>query len=94
MDATIIPFPSRANKAQRLAVVAEHLQSAMTLPTSADVKLDILLRSGCELLGGVNDEALDRWLAMVADWEDKSLTKSQSIHERSVVRLHKSAFPA
>lgn len=79
MTAQIIPFPSRAIDAERLADVADRLKSAIPLPTSADMELDMLLQIGGKLLDNLNDYKrpdcsglMDSWIERLDQWEAKT----------------------
>ena len=79
MTAQIIPFPARAIDAERLADVADRLKTAITLPTSADLELDLLLQIGGKLLDNLNDYTrpdcsglMDDWIERLDKWEAKT----------------------
>lgn len=79
MTAQIIPFPSRAIDANRLAHVGERLKSAIPLPTSTDMELDMLLQIGGKLLDNLNDYTrpdcsglMDAWVDRLDKWDAKT----------------------
>ena len=79
MTAQIIRFPLRAIDADRLADVAERLKTAIPLPTSADMELDILLQIGGKLLDNLNDYTrpdcsglMDSWIDRLGQWDAKA----------------------
>ncbi|WP_343545700.1 hypothetical protein [Sphingomonas paucimobilis] len=79
MSAQVIPFPTRAIDAERLADVADRLKTAIPLPTSADLELDMLLQIGGKLLDNLNDYTrpdcsglMDEWVERLDKWDAKT----------------------